>query len=82
MKINVKCPPCPDCKKVGRVEVEEADFYRWQKDELIQVAFPYLDSDQREMLMTGYCKECWAKLWEDVDEFGGGYDDGLELCST
>jgi hypothetical protein len=73
VKVNVKCPPCPDCKKVGRVEVEESDFYKWQKGELIQVAFPYLDSDQREMLMTGYCGPCWTKLWEDVDEFGGEY---------
>lgn len=72
----MKCPPCPDCKKVGRVEVEEADFYRWKgtwdkPGVLIQVAFPYLDSDQREMLMTGYCGPCWTKLWEDVDDFGG-----------
>jgi len=76
MKVSIKCLPCPDCTKVGRVEVEETDFYRWQGDYntpgvLIQEAFPYLSADQREMLMTGYCSECWAKLWEDVDDFGG-----------
>ncbi len=71
MKINIKGKPCPACSKVGRFGVEEADFYAWQKGELIQNAFPYLNGDQREMLMTGYDAQCWAKLWEDVDEFGG-----------
>lgn len=73
MKMNIKCKPCPDCGKAQRVEVEEADFYAWQTDTLIQDAFPYLDADQRELLQTGYCKECWAKLWEDVDEYFPGY---------
>lgn len=75
MKVNVKCRPCPDCGKAGRVEVEEEDFYAWQNHVLIQEAFPYLNADQREMLMTGYCGPCWAELWEDIDEFGGDYDE-------
>lgn len=71
MKMNIKCRPCPECDKVGRVEVEEDDFYKWQKGALIQVAFPYLNEDDREMLMTGIDPECWARLMKDIDDFGG-----------
>lgn len=68
MKINVKCPPCMICEGVGRVEVEESDFYKWQKDTLIQDAFPYLSDDQREMLMTGTHSKCWDEMMEGLEE--------------
>jgi hypothetical protein len=68
MKINVKCPPCLICNKVGRVEVEESDFYKWKKDTLIQDAFPYLDDNQREMLMTGTHSQCWDEMMEGLED--------------
>ena len=68
MKINVKCPPCMLCGKAGRVEVEESDFYKWQKDTLIQYAFPYLSDNQREMLKTGTHGECWDEMVKDLEE--------------
>ena len=37
-------------------------FYNWQAGELIQDAFPYLDSDGREFLMTGINSDEWIEL--------------------
>jgi hypothetical protein len=68
VKINVKCPPCLICTEVGRVEVEESDFYKWKKDTLIQDAFPYLDDNQREMLMTGTHSQCWDEMMEGLED--------------
>lgn len=63
MKIAVKCHPCPGCKIRHRVAVEEDDFYEWKGGKLIQDAFPYLTPEQREMMITGYCKKCWQDLF-------------------
>lgn len=67
----IKCKPCFLCRKVSRVEVEEHDFYKWQKGMLIQEAFPYLNDDQRELLMTGTCPKCWAEMMKEIDDLGG-----------
>lgn len=68
MKIAVKCGPCPGCHNVGRVEVEESDFYDWKGGKFVQDAFPYLSADQRELLITGYDKKCWDKLFAYLED--------------
>jgi hypothetical protein len=37
------------------------DAGNWARGQLIQNAFPYLDSGQREMLITGITPEMWDK---------------------
>lgn len=68
MDMYAKCKPCPSCHKVGRVLVQEDDFYKWQQGMLIQEAFPYLTPDEREMLITGYDKKCWEDLFMFLEE--------------
>lgn len=72
MLIAVKTPPCIVCGETSRVPVLESDYYRWtggydKPGVLIQEAFPYLDEDQRELLMTGTHPVCWDKFIEDVE---------------
>ena len=66
MKIEISSKKCPECGKVHSFEVEEADWIKWQEGALIQRAFPYLNDNQRESLITGYCSECWDKLFKDT----------------
>ena len=67
-KINVETY-CPMCHTYHYVEVNERDFYAWQSGKLAQDAFPYLSAEEREMLISGICPECWAEMFsEDEDE--------------
>ena len=43
-------------------------YENWQNGELIQDALFMLSADEREMLMSGTCGECFDKLFPDQDE--------------
>ena len=60
---------CPMCGESHEVTVYEDDYLRWCDGELAQVAFPYLNADEREMLISGICPTCWDKMFSfDEDE--------------
>ena len=44
------------------------DADNWTRGQLIQNAFPYLDSDQREMLLTGITPEMWDNYKYNTEE--------------
>ena len=54
---------CPFCGRVNEVEVNEADYLDWDDGVLVQVAFPYLSADEREMLISGICPTCWDEMF-------------------
>lgn len=59
---------CPICHQFHDVEVYERDFYDWQNGKLAQNAFPYLSSDEREMLISGTCPDCWSKMFSEEED--------------
>ena len=65
---------CPFCGKGHEIEVNEMDYLDWKDGELAQVAFPYLEADEREMLISGICPKCWDEMFgsvsdEEIDEY-------------
>ena len=50
---------CPICGKKQFVTVKSEDYDKWENGELIQRAFPYLTSNERETLITGICDNCF-----------------------
>jgi hypothetical protein len=67
--ITVHTKPCPFCNETHTVEVSATGFQRWAVDgEYIQNALPELNSDNRELLMTGTCAECWDNIFMEDDE--------------
>lgn len=36
-------------------------YYNWKSGQLIQDAFPYLDSDEREFIKTGFNPDEWIE---------------------
>ena len=67
-EIAVACR-CPRCEEVNLVRVGADDIVAWKVDGVpVQGAFPYLDADQREMLMTGICGTCWDKMFAEDGE--------------
>lgn len=63
--IEFKSKPCPGCKRVLFLKVQERDYENWENGTLIQNAFPYLSDEERESLITGYCDPCWDKLFNE-----------------
>lgn len=59
---------CPRCRKHTTLVVDESAHDMWKSGAYIQVAFPELSVDQREMMITGYCGSCWDILFPDEDE--------------
>ena len=57
---------CPICGEYHEVLINEEDYYAYLDGELVQVAFPYLTADEREIIVTGICKDCWDKMFEGV----------------
>ena len=50
---------CPFCGKRNSVVVDEEDFERYENGAKAQDAFPYLEPDERELLISGICPSCW-----------------------
>lgn len=53
---------CPICKEKDDITVLPSQHDKWVNGTLIQDAFPTLNADQREQLMTGICPPCWEKM--------------------
>lgn len=68
MKVTVETV-CPFCGCVNKVTFEERDWYDWQFNAvLIQDAFPYLTADERELLISGICPDCWNGMFGEGEE--------------
>lgn len=53
---------CVDCKTLYHLHVNETDYDNYmQGKEFIQVAFKYLDADEREMISSKTCPVCFNK---------------------
>lgn len=68
MKVTVETV-CPFCGCVNEVTIEERDWYDWQFNAVLaQDAFPYLTADEREMLISGICPDCWGGMFGEGEE--------------
>ena len=60
------------CKKCGEQTIIHGinmdDLQRWRDGTCIQVAMPYLDAGQRELIKTATCEGCWDMMFPDMEE--------------
>lgn len=55
---------CPFCGTNSTVKVNAEDYFAWAYEgKLAQEAFPNLDPSAREMLISGICEDCQAKIF-------------------
>ena len=65
---------CPMCREIVYMDnVDEHAYNAWKNEgKLIQDAFPNMNAEEREFIMTGYCFECqemlFANPFEDEEE--------------
>ena len=65
MKYAIKCR---ECQQIKFVEASEDGVKKWQQGELIQRALPELTAEEREMLISRICPECWNKMFKEDEE--------------
>lgn len=54
---------CRICNKYQDIYLSERDYREWKGGKLIQTALPYLTVDERELLISKTCGECWEKMF-------------------
>ena len=60
---------CNDCGEEVQMEVSRAGYNAWMSGgKLIQVAFPELSKNKREVLISGTCGACFDKLFAGMEE--------------
>lgn len=68
MTTIITTPPCPHCHRTSEVSVPAEGVAAHNAGALIQNAFPTLDANARELLMTGFHTTCWDDVFGDEDE--------------
>ena len=76
LKIIVSCRLC---EKLFDFTANLEDYNEWRKGEKnIQDCFPYLNPDQRELLLSGICNTCWDKMFKEHEEVSSTRQEGDE----
>lgn len=66
---TIQCPRwLGGCSTKQEIKVFTKDVERYSKGLMIQQAFPYLDDNQRERLISGICGVCWDKMFAERDD--------------
>lgn len=60
--------PCIKTGEEYSVSVKAPDLYKYHQGEYIQNAFPYLSTDDREFLMSGYSPKGWKEIFGNEEE--------------
>lgn len=55
---------CKMCGKEVDIIADQRGYNKWKKGMLIQDAMPYLTPDEREILVSGICGECFDNLFK------------------
>ena len=61
---------CVCCKQYKGIHINEEDYkeYRRPYRRPIQDIFPYLSAEEREMLLSKICPDCWNNAFGDEEE--------------
>ena len=63
-EIAMFTPVCRQCGKQFFIAVLREDYDKYEKGALVQDAFPYLSADNREMIISQTCPECWVNIFK------------------
>jgi hypothetical protein len=66
--VEIATKPCVYCLQQHYVTVDVEGLEKWQAGAFVQVAFPNMPADVREMLISGTCPDCWEKFIKPLDE--------------
>jgi hypothetical protein len=65
LTVNTINVDCKFCGSHHEIELDLKDLKAWQAGQKIQVVMPYLDADQRELLISNTCTKCWEDIFPE-----------------
>lgn len=66
---NVVVATCYTCGESKSLLVNINDVIEWKSGKYIQDAMPYLDSADRELLISGTCGDCFENMFPNEEDF-------------
>lgn len=66
-QVWIRTTPCVMCGKQHELVVSQAGYESWQYGNHIQDALPELSPDDRELLISGTCDNCFNNLFEEKE---------------
>lgn len=66
--VTVHAPTCVVCQHAAIIELPESGYAKWRAGADVQVAFPELNSDERELLISGTHAHCWYVIFGDEED--------------
>ena len=64
--ILVWCRKCGKPNAIHGIDLNDLDL--WQSGLFITDAMPYLDENERELLISATCKGCWDIMFPDLED--------------
>jgi hypothetical protein len=58
---------CIFCGANHLIPLDEEKYRRWRSGEHVQNVWPEMSADQREILISGTCPECWEREFGEDD---------------
>lgn len=55
---------CRVCGKHKTLEVSEKGYYLWHQGALIQDVLPEISLDDRELLISSICSDCYNRIFQ------------------
>ena len=59
---------CNHCDYTENVLVREQDYNSWHNGGFAQDAFPYLTAEQRELMISNTCNDCWQEFFPSNED--------------
>ena len=60
--------PCLLCQREFPFALDPQGFARWLNGELVQNAFPEMRKEDRELLVSNTCPECWRRTFPETQK--------------
>lgn len=67
-EVCIQSITCRKCGKTFEFPTFREDFERFEKGEHIQYVLPYISPEYRELMLSGYCPECWKEIMDSDEE--------------
>lgn len=66
--LQVKCVKCNEIHELNVTE-ESAIEYAKRDRRHVQEIFPYLNADERELLISKICPKCWDEIFSEDEDY-------------